>query len=123
MTRSEFEDGAYAIGELAVRAEAGDRNEAATRMHLIDVILFESLRWNRAACRPEDSLDGTYTDYSLGVPATQLVVEAKREGAYFAIPATSGPLVVSLKTLLRGNPALEAAVKQAAPTAVCEEFA
>lgn len=114
MTESAFEQGAYAISELAVRAEAGDRNEAATRMQLVDVIFFDALGWSRDACRPEDSLDGTYTDYSLGLPATQVVVEAKREGVYFSIPATSGPLIVSLKALLRGNRSLEDAVKQAA---------
>jgi hypothetical protein len=114
VTRSDFEDGSYAVSELAVRIEAEDRNEAATRLQIIDVLLFDALRWSRDACRPEDSLDGTYTDYSLGLPATQVVVEAKREGSYFTIPATSGPLVVSLRALLRGNPDLEAAVKQAA---------
>lgn len=114
MTRSDFEEGAYAVGELATSIEREDRNEASTRLHIIDVLLFDALRWARNACRPEDSLGGTYTDYSLGLPATQLVVEAKREGSYFSIPATSGPLVVSLKALLRGNPSLEAAVKQAA---------
>ena len=65
---------------------AGTRNEATTRLHLIDRILFECLGWPREECVAEDAFDGTYTDYSLGKPGPKFVVEAKKEGIYFELP-------------------------------------
>jgi len=93
-------------------SSSGQRNEATTRLQVIDVLLFEVLDWPRSACTNEDHLDGTYTDYNLGLPSKQLVLEAKREGSYFEIPVTSGPLLVSLTSLCGHDPVLRAAVEQ-----------
>lgn len=45
------------------------RNEATTRLHLIDRLLFECLGWDREDCVAEEHYEGQYTDYSLGVPS------------------------------------------------------
>lgn len=115
MEASPFETGQVAMSQLAVEEEqqTRDRNEATTRLHLIDTIVFGALRWRRQDCRTEEPLDNSYTDYSLGSPATQLIVEAKKEGEYFTLPDTSGHLVVRISTLLRENNALAAAIRQA----------
>ena len=42
------------------------RNEATTRLHLIDTLLFDCLDWDKKTnCVAEERLDGQYTDYSL----------------------------------------------------------
>jgi hypothetical protein len=63
------------------------RNEATTRLHLIDVLLFECLGWDRKDCTAEDRLNGSFTDYSFRCPECLLIVEAKKEGIYFELPA------------------------------------
>ena len=108
-----YEQAAVALEQLALNFEPADRNEATTRLQLIDAVLFDVLAWSRDECIAEEALDGEYTDYSLGVPARRLVVEAKREGTYFELPEGSGARVVRLSHLFRGNAKLEGAVKQA----------
>lgn len=112
---SSFESRAALFSELVVDLEGGslDLNEATTRLRIIDVLLFEALGWQRRHCVTEDSLDGAYTDYSLGTPAIQLIVEAKREGTYFQLPATAGPIVVGLQSLTKRNDSLSKAIIQA----------
>lgn len=112
-----FDEAHVAMGAIAQwYDEAGpeNRNEATTRLHLIDRLLFEALGWNRADCVAEDHLDHEYTDYSLGSPAKVLVVEAKREGRYFLLPAGSTNTTARIQSLIGGNPELEAAITQAA---------
>jgi hypothetical protein len=75
----------------------GKRNEAATRLHLIDQLLFKCLAWPLEDCSPEEAYEGTYTDYSLGRPMRHLVVEAKKEGVYFEVPAALNKTLVSLR--------------------------
>ncbi len=114
MERS-FEDGSIAMSKLAVEEEGRpgeDRNESTTRLALIDSLLFDILGWRRDQCVTEEPLDGTYTDYSLGHPGTVLIVEAKKEGLYFSLPASERPIVVSLASLVRGNTGLAKAVRQ-----------
>ena len=79
----DFEAAKVKLTELIEWANANDkaltRNEAATRMHLIDFLLIECLGWPKGECSPEDRFAGTYTDYSLGSVAKKCVIEAKRE--------------------------------------------
>jgi hypothetical protein len=89
------------------------RNEATTRLHLIDRLLFECLGWNREDCTVEESYQGTFSDYSFGRPARKLVVEAKREGVYFDLPAGFDKRTCSLRSLLDGNAQLLEAIEQA----------
>jgi hypothetical protein len=89
------------------------RNEAATRLHLLDEIIFRALKWPKSQVFPEEHQDGEYADYSLGKPATRVIVEAKRAGAYFELPAGVKDGVINLKTAASSNPALEKAIDQA----------
>jgi len=61
-------------------------NEAETRFHFIDELLIECLGWDRSLIHVEKHEAGKYTDYELGNPRA-LIVEAKREGKGFEIPA------------------------------------
>ena len=88
------------------------RNEATTRLQLIDELLTGALGWSRSQIEAEKSHCGTYADYALGKPGVRMIVEAKREGVYFDLPAgvTSG--VVSLATVMESSRAIADAVRQ-----------
>ena len=90
-----------------------DRNEATTRLQLIDELIFGCLGWDKAECVAEERFEGTYTDYSLGSPYTNLIVEAKREEIHFEIPAGYSNFTYRIKTLESDAPLVFAAVKQA----------
>ncbi len=91
-----------------------DRNEATTRLHLIDTVIFECLGWAKHDAYTEEPRDGEYTDYSFFAPRRIMILEAKREGDYFEIPATKTSLTYSIKSLCRGNPGLKQALDQVA---------
>lgn len=88
----------------------GMRNEAQTRLDLIDKVL-QAFGWDFSV---EDRTEEGYTDYRLGAPATVAVVEAKRESVGFTLPEDLGYGKASLRALLSGtsNPGLKAALKQ-----------
>jgi hypothetical protein len=88
------------------------RNEATTRLHLIDRFLFECLGWAKEDCSSEESFEGTYTDYLLGTPSKRLVVEAKKEGVYFSLPAGFHNRSCEIKTLTDANPGIDKAIRQ-----------
>lgn len=90
------------------------RNEAQTRFDLIDRVLLEALGWTREQIRVEESQGGTFTDYELGVPARLAVVEAKREGTSFDLPAGFDRSTISLDALRKMDPRVAAAIDQAA---------
>jgi hypothetical protein len=115
MTASDYEAGREKLG--LIRAwwdEEGEstRNEATTRLHLIDELLIGVLGWPKNQVVAEESHGGAFADYSLGRPATRLIVEAKREGTYFELPVGVGPGSVSLKTLFETSTEIEAAIRQ-----------
>ncbi|HEX5310029.1 MAG TPA: hypothetical protein VFW38_13235 [Solirubrobacteraceae bacterium] len=70
------------------------------------------LKWPKGQVSAEKSYGGSYADYSLGKPMTRIIVEAKRDGVYFDLPAGIGPGVVQLPTITEGSPAVGDAVKQ-----------
>lgn len=90
-----------------------NRNEATTRLHLIDRLFFECLGWNREDCVAEEAYEGQYTDYSFGAPAKSLVVEAKKEGIHFDLPPGFEQLTCKLKTLLELDANIGKAIRQA----------
>jgi len=91
-----------------------DRNEATTRLQLIDRLFFECLGWSRETdVELEQSQDGEYADYTFSAPRRIMIVEAKREGKYFEVPAGDNRLIVKLATICRDNADLKAAVEQA----------
>ncbi len=91
----------------------GNRNEATTRLHLIDEILFECLGWDkRSDCIAEETHDGTYADFTLLCPRRMIIVEAKKEGIYFEIPSNYGNRDYKLLTLFKDIPDLGKAILQ-----------
>ena len=78
-------------------SDKSHRNEATTRLQIIDELLFECLGWDKTECVAEDNFGGTYTDYSLGTPHKHLIVEAKREDVYFEVPAGVNELTYPIK--------------------------
>lgn len=93
--------------------EVPARNEAQTRLELIDVLLTECLGWTRDSILVESSVDGTYSDYELGRPTRQVVIEAKREEISFELPAGFTRPTVSLRQLDRDGPGVGSAIRQA----------
>jgi hypothetical protein len=68
---SEYEIGKQRLEGLSCwySTNSASRNEATTRLHLIDEILFECLAWDkRTDCVAEERLDGKYSDYTLLSP-------------------------------------------------------
>ncbi len=112
----DYEIGRQKLLELAewYTSRAADRNEATTRFQLIDQLLFECLQWPRDAVVMEQSEGGEYTDYTFLAPRRVLIVEAKREGDYFEVPAGRNQLDYSIPSLTRDNPSLRKAIEQAA---------
>jgi GTPase SAR1 family protein len=64
----------------------GDKNEATTRVQLIDRIFFDCFGWEREDLTAEERLEGKYIDYAFYSPECLLLVEAKKTGIYFELP-------------------------------------
>ncbi len=92
----------------------GERNEATTRLVIIDRLLFECLSWSRDDVISEESHTKKFADYTFLAPRRILIIEAKKEGDYFEVPAGIKRIEYSLSSILRDNPSLKAAVEQAA---------
>src|ERR1019366_8760739 len=56
------------------------KNEATTRLQLIDRLLFECLGWSKDDVVLEESQGKEYADYTFSMPRRILIVEAKKEG-------------------------------------------
>jgi hypothetical protein len=109
----DFETGLEKAGELASSTNEGDRNEATTRLQLIDRLLFDCLGWERDEAELEDARGGEYADYVLSSGQTRrLLVEAKREGKYFELPPDFAR-VAKLNAVFAASSDLAAAVEQA----------
>jgi hypothetical protein len=91
-----------------------DRNEATTRSHLIDSLIYDCLAWPKRDVIPEIRMGGEYADYTLFAPRAILVLEAKRQGIAFELPVSKTHVTYVLSSLCRGNTGLKAAVEQAA---------
>src|SRR5690242_2663919 len=88
------------------------RNEATTRLQLIDRLFFECLGWSKDDVILEESQAGEYADYTFLAPRRILIVEAKKQGDYFEVPAGKTKLEYSISSLLRDYPNLKAAIEQ-----------
>ncbi|NTW88299.1 MAG: hypothetical protein HGB26_04065 [Desulfobulbaceae bacterium] len=90
----------------------GKRNEATTRLQLIDEIFFRCLDWEKTDVITEEYHSGDFTDYTLKLEGKSvLIVEAKKEGNYFEMPIGS-QINYSIQSLCRDNEAFKAAVEQ-----------
>jgi hypothetical protein len=87
------------------------RNEAETRLQLIDRLLFDCLGWSRELAGLEGPQDLEYADYVLDKKARRLIVEAKREGTTFELPLGL-ERVAKLTALHALGGAVDAALKQ-----------
>jgi hypothetical protein len=92
----------------------GDRNEATTRLHLIDTLFFECLGWPKESVEAEESSAREYADYTFRAPRRMLIVEAKREGIYFELPAGIRGLYRAIPSLCKDYEDLKKAIEQAA---------
>lgn len=90
----------------------GNRNEATTRLHLIDTIFFECLGWSKDDVILEESQNKEYADYVFLAPRRVLIVEAKREGNYFELPVEREHLEYSIPSLSRDFANLKSAIEQ-----------
>jgi len=119
---SEYESAYQRIEGLLkwYKSHTGERNEATTRLHLIDELLFECMGWDkRSDCVVEESIEGTYSDYSLMCPRRTVIVEAKKEGIYFDIPSGFTNRDYKIRTIVKDIPPLCIAINQAA--AYCQQ--
>ncbi|MCY4512625.1 MAG: hypothetical protein OXB86_02935 [Bdellovibrionales bacterium] len=87
-------------------------NEAETRFNFIDRLLTDCLGWPKSAIRLEQHHDGQFADYLLASP-TRVIWEAKKEGAYFELPANiSGKTIQSLSSIMEVSSEAAKAIKQ-----------
>jgi predicted type IV restriction endonuclease/GTPase SAR1 family protein len=89
-------------------------NEAQTRFHVIDKVLFDCFGWCRdSEVEIEKSEDQQFTDYELGKPQRLAILEAKREGIQFEIPAgASEKLITDVESIRRVSKEARKAVDQ-----------
>ena len=113
----EYQSGIESLQQLRdwYAENEADRNEATTRAHLIDVLIYDILAWDRHSVTLEDhDASGGYADYTFSARRPVWILEAKREGAYFEIPLGGSSQVRALKPLLHSNDGLRSAVNQVA---------
>jgi hypothetical protein len=109
----EYEYGLSEMRKYLEDVEANNRNEDTTRFQLIDRLLLSCLGWNRAHIQTEIFNQGERTDYELGSPSKLAVVEAKREGIYFELPAGFSKVLTSLQVLRGLSTNIKEAIDQA----------
>lgn len=111
----DYSRGYDALSALIEDIVPEDRNEAATRLQVIDRILFECLGWTKENCLPEDPHGGEYADYVLLCPYKTAIIEAKREGRHFLLPISkSGAHIRDIPALLKSCSELRDAAQQVA---------
>jgi len=89
------------------------RNEATTRLHLIDRLIFECLGWDKEDWIAEERISGKYKDYSFRCPACLFILEAKKEGTYFELPSGKQNLVFDISFFLKHAKDVGKAIEQA----------
>lgn len=107
--------GEKALGELIENLTSEtDFNEAQTRFHIIDKVLFDCFGWcPESEVEIEKSEDQQFTDYELGKPQRLAILEAKREGIQFEIPAgASEKLITDVQSIRRVSKEAKKAVDQ-----------
>lgn len=102
-----YDQGKIALDALIDWTEANavgeKRNEATTRLHLIDELLLNVLQWPKSAVRAEEPSGTGRIDYALGSPGVEFVIEAKKEGIYFSLPSGTITGVHSIESITEGH--------------------
>jgi predicted type IV restriction endonuclease len=111
-----YDEALRAIGALVewYRGREGNRSEATTRLQLIDTLFFDCLGWDKKDVISEEAHGREFADYTFLAPRRVLIVEAKREGDYFELPAGMTRLEMSIPALMRTYENVAVALKQAA---------
>lgn len=114
MASTDYEVCERSMADLAhwYDANAGSRNEATTRLQIIDRLFFDCLGWHKEHVLAEERLQGEYADYTFIFPRRLLIVEAKKEGIYFELPVGHDRLEYPIPSLFRLSPTLKAAMEQ-----------
>src|SRR4051794_23124704 len=82
------------------QSHPGDRNEATTRLQLVDRLFFDCLGWDRTeGVELENEEKKEYAGYLFSTTKDVLIVEAKREGQYFEVPAGKVRIKYSIPSL------------------------
>ncbi len=112
----EYEEGRQNLVNLLQSSMGGalQRNEATTRLHLVDYLFFDCLGWERVDAVLEEPLGSEFADYTFSSPHRLLIVEAKKEGGLFEVPAGRVRIEYAIPSLFRDYPNLKAAMEQAA---------
>jgi hypothetical protein len=111
-----FDEGLEGITALSqwYSDHQSSRNEATTRLRLIDTIFFDCLGWTKDEVILEEAHNKEYADYTFQAPRRVLIVEAKREGDYFVLPAGQTRLEMPIPALMKTYANVAAALEQAA---------
>ncbi len=107
----DFDRGLNRLQKLVNDYRKENRNEATTRLQLIDTLLFECLGWQKTDCIAEERFENKYTDYVFKAPRNLLILEAKREGKSFEVPINSR-LEYTVKSLCNKNDNTNDAIDQ-----------
>lgn len=106
-----------AAREIVQFAKTTDLNEADTRFQIIDRLLRDVLGWPTGSFKLESTTIEGYADYVLVRPNGKpvLIVEAKRTGVYFQLPANFNQKklfrAVKTRTLLTSEPIKKAIIQ------------
>lgn len=115
MSIDRYEKGRKIIEELKNDFEKRDKtsfNEADTRLRFIDRILIDCLAWDTNSINSEDYRDNQYADYKLSLFRPVAVLEAKKVGIYFELPAGTTKIIYPLKSLCKDNANIKDAINQ-----------
>lgn len=109
-----YEDSREKLNELIIwyTNNKGSRNEATTRKHLIDKLLTDCLSWKEEDIACELYSDEKYYDYIVGDSRSVFIVEAKKEGIFFELPAGHKDGKYPLKSLCKDNKDIKEALSQ-----------
>lgn len=100
------------ISMIETNTSGSVRNEATTRLQLIDKMLLDCLGWERKYIESERYNHGEYTDYELGTPQKRIIIEAKREGLTFELPIGFTKVICSLRTIYNIDQNIKNAIDQ-----------
>jgi hypothetical protein len=113
----DYETGLAKLRQLAewaiAHSDSRTRNEASTRFYIIDALLKDVLQWSPAAITVERHYEGTYSDYELGLPSKEWVIEAKREGIYFDVPLNLKNETCAISELINSAEGIQEPIGQA----------
>lgn len=98
--------------EYVDSADDQDLNEATTRLHIIDKLLMDVLGWHSDQINCEEYHEGGFLDYVLGNPQSRVVLEAKKAGLHFEVPAGTASGTLSLRQFVAFSATNRQAVDQ-----------